>query len=318
MVEEELGFAPAGEGQHLLVRVRKVNANTAWVAEELARFARCAPRDVGYAGLKDRRAVTVQWFSLPRPRETLDWSKLQAQGVEVLEAHPHNRKLPRGALSGNRFTIRLRPAAGSAAALLESLEPRLAAIARDGVPNYFGPQRFGREGSNLDRTAAELRTMRPGERGFVLSAARSVIFNAVLAQRVANGTWQKILAGDLANLEGRGSFFAVDAVDAVLEERSGRLEIHPTGPLWGEGEPASAGAVQALEIETAAGFPQECALCTGAHMEQERRSLRLAVHELSSTAEEDAAVLHFRLGRGSYATAVLAELIGTVEQAADA
>jgi tRNA pseudouridine13 synthase len=318
LVEEELGFAPAGEGQHLLVKIRKRNANTAWVAEELARLAGCRQHDVGYAGLKDRRAVAVQWFSLPRPREPLELAALRGDGFEALQIQPHNRKLPRGALAGNRFAIRLRAVGGSGAQLQATLAPRLAAITRSGVPNYFGPQRFGRDGSNLERMAAPMRSLRPAERGFVLSAARSVIFNAVLAQRVASVTWGQVLAGDLANLDGRGSFFAVDAADAVLDERAGTLGIHPTGPLWGQGPPASGGTVRELEEGTGAHFAQQAALCVAAGMEQERRSLRLAVHELASSAEADAVVLRFRLARGCYATAVLRELIEAGGAVADA
>ncbi len=308
LVEEELGFAPAGSGAHLLLKVRKVNANTQWVARELARLARCRPAEVGYAGLKDRRAVALQWFSLPRPRAPLDWCAVCTADFAVLEAHPHTRKLPRGALSGNRFAIRLRAPAGGAA-LGATLAPRLAAIAARGVPNYFGPQRFGREGANLARSTPELRSLRPQERGFVLSAARSVIFNAVLASRVAAGSWERLLAGDLANLDGRGSFFAVQAVDATLAQRAEQLEIHPTGPLWGRGSLETAAAVAELEAQVGRRFAAECAACEAAGMRQERRSLRLGVQELRVAEEPAALVLHFRLGRGSFATAVLRELI---------
>jgi tRNA pseudouridine13 synthase len=308
LVEEELGFAPAGSGAHVLVKVRKVNANTQWVARELARLARCRPAEVGYAGLKDRRAVALQWFSLPRPRTPLDWCAVRTPDFAVLEAHPHTRKLPRGALSGNRFAIRVRAPEGGAA-LAAALAPRLMAIARRGVPNYFGPQRFGRGGGNLAISAQALRGLRPHERGFALSAARSVVFNAVLAERVAAGSWEQLLPGDLANLEGRGSFFAADMPDATLTARCEQLQIHPTGPLWGQGPPETRGAIAELEAQVAARFAEQCAACEAAGMRQERRSLRLAVHELRAVEEPAALVLHFRLGRGSFATAVLRELI---------
>ena len=308
-VEEDLGFAPAGAGSHFLLKVRKVNANTAWVARELARLAHCRPHEVGYAGLKDRRAVAVQWFSVPRPRTAVDFSALSAPDFSVLEAHAHNRKLPRGALSGNRFRIRLRPRTGSEAQLAAQLAPRLEAVRLQGVPNYFGPQRFGREGANLERLAGDPATLHPSERGFVLSAARSVIFNAVLAERVASGTWGQLQAGDLAALDGRGSHFAVTAPDEVLRERAARLEIHPTGPMWGQGELATQAGVAALEAAVAARYARECAACAGAGMRQERRSLRLAVHELTLTEEPAALLVAFRLGKGSFATAVLRELL---------
>jgi tRNA pseudouridine13 synthase len=316
LVEEELGFAPAGSGAHVLLKVRKVNANTQWVARELARLARCRPSEVGYAGLKDRRAVALQWFSLPQPRTPLDWCAVRTADFAVLEAHPHTRKLPRGALSGNRFAIRLRAPAGGAA-LAAALAPRLAAIGTRGVPNYFGPQRFGREGANLARGAPQLRSLPPQERGFVLSAARSVIFNAVLASRVAAGSWERLLGGDLANLDGRGSFFAVAAPDATLAQRAEQLQIHPTGPLWGRGPLQTAGSVAELEAQVGARFAAECAACEAAGMRQERRSLRLAVHELRVAEEPAALVLHFRLGRGSFATAVLRELIESAAGSAE-
>lgn len=318
VVEEDLGFAPAGAGAHLLLRVRKTGANTPWVARELARLVRCRPQEVGYAGLKDRRAVATQWFSVPRPRAPLELVSMRGEGFEVLEAQAHSRKLPRGALAGNRFAVRLRAADG--AWLAERLAPRLAAIAARGVPNYFGPQRFGRDGANLDPVAGDLARLPAAERGFRLSAARSVVFNAVLAARVGDGSWERVVAGDLANLDGRGSIFAVESVDETLAARCSRLEIHPTGPLWGAGEPRTGAGVRALEGRIGAEFATECALCVAAGMTQERRSLRLRVAELECVVESDAVVLRFRLTRGSFATAVLRELIetpGTAEEGAE-
>ena len=224
VVEEDLGFAPAGSGQHLLLWVRKRNANTQWVARELARIAGCRPGEVGYAGLKDRRAIAIQWFSVPQPRALIAWPAVRTADFEVLEAHPHTRKLPRGALAGNRFVVRLGATHGDGARLADGLALRLADIARRGVPNYFGPQRFGRDGANLSRAGEDLRRLAPQERGFVLSAARSSLFNAVLAARVADGSWEHLEAGDLANLDGRGSFFPVDAADDTL---GGRCQRHP-------------------------------------------------------------------------------------------
>jgi tRNA pseudouridine13 synthase len=309
LVEEDLGFAPAGSGSHLLLKVRKTDANTEWVARQLARAAGCRPRDVGYAGLKDRRAIALQWFSVPRPRTAPDWLAVRGEGFEVLEAHPHTRKLPRGALAGNVFTVRLRAVEGDGERLAAALAPRLEGIAARGVPNYFGPQRFGRDGANLARAAAPLAALSPAERSLALSAARSVIFNAVLAERVGEGSWERLQAGDLAALDGRGSFFAVEAPDEILTRRCARLEIHPTGPMWGAGEPGSGATVHALETRVGARFAAQCAVCASAGMAQERRSLRLRVSGLACETEPDAVVLRFRLGRGSFATAVLRELV---------
>ncbi len=308
-VEEDLGFEPAGSGAHVLLQVRKVNANTQWIARELARLAGCHVAEVGYAGIKDRRAVAVQWFSVPRPRVAREWSSVQEPQFSVLAAHPHNRKLPRGALAGNRFVIRLRAPGGTGAELRAALAAPLEAIEREGVPNYFGPQRFGREGANLERIGPDLGRLKPPERGFVLSAARAVVFNAVLAARVTAASWHRLLPGDLANLDGRGSIFAVDRPDASLERRCRDLEIHPTGPLWGAGASQAGGEVAQLEECTAAAYAAECRACTGAGMRQERRSLRLAVRALRVETEPQALVLHFRLTRGSFATAVLRELL---------
>jgi tRNA pseudouridine13 synthase len=319
VVEEQLGFAPAGSGQHLLLKVRKRNANTQWVARELARLAGCRPGDVGYAGLKDRRAIAVQWFSVPQSRPPREWSALRGPDFEVLEAHAHNRKLPRGALAANRFALRLWPharTAESGAGLAAALAPRLAEIARRGVPNYFGPQRFGRDGANLARSATQPGRLAPAERGFVLSAARSALFNAVLAERVTEGSWERLEAGDLANLDGRGSFFPVAAPDESLAARCARLEIHPTGPLWGAGPPASAARILELEVHVGAALASESALCVAAGMAQERRSLRLAVRELEYTSEPQALLVRFALTRGGFATAVLRELIAPAECAA--
>ena len=309
VVEEDLGFAPAGAGAHLLLKVRKRAANTQWVAKALARIAGCRPMDVGYAGLKDRQAVALQWFSVPRPRATVAWEGVRTDEFEVLEAHAHNRKLPRGALAGNRFTLRINALAGSGEQLAVRLRDRLALIGAGGVPNYFGPQRFGRDGANLERAQHGWAGLRGEERGFVLSAARSVIFNAVLAARVADGGWRELRAGDLANLDARGSIFAIPLVDEVLQGRCTRLEIHPTGPLWGAGEPATSGAVLELEAQAAAGLADYSQLCLAARLEQERRSLRLAVRELTCESQAAAVVLRFRLTRGAFATAVLRELV---------
>jgi tRNA pseudouridine13 synthase len=323
LVEEDLGFEPAGAGQHVLLKVRKRDANTQWIARELARACGCRQADIGYAGLKDRHAVATQWFTVPQSRLSPDdWVSLGSDEYEVLEAHRHNRKLPRGALAGNRFVIRIRGTAVDDTALAS----RLAAIEARGVPNYFGPQRFGRGGANLRRVSEDMRSLRPLERGFILSAARSLVFNAVLAERVADGSWERLEPGELANLDGRASHFRVEALDEVLAERCARLDIHPSGPLWGRGAPPSGSRVLDLEQRVAAGLAAECERVTRAGMDQERRSLRLAVRDLhwrrdaaaadsraadpraADSSASDSIIVEFRLSRGAYATAVLREV----------
>jgi len=314
VVEEDLGFAPSGAGAHVLVKVRKRNANTEWVAREIARAVGCKPADVGYAGLKDRHAVTSQWFSVPSPRGAAYVGDLIAalahvkgEGFEVLESHAHTKKLPRGALAGNRFVIRVRDVSADDAAIAE----RVDAIARSGLPNFFGPQRFGRDGANLRKISPDFSGVHPRERTYVLSAARSLVFNAVLAERIADGTWCRLESGDVANLDGTGSVFAVDAVDDLLLDRAAALDVHPTGPMWGKGELLSRGRIQELEQRVAVGLAEPCALVIAAGMSQERRALRLSVRELGWQRDGAHVVVRFWLTKGSFATTVLRELFDT-------
>lgn len=310
VVREWLGFEPDDAGDHLLVIVRKRGANTQWVARELARRAGIHPRDVGFAGIKDRNAVTEQAFTLPgRTVDPADWLGFTGEGFEVIRAHRQRRKLKRGAHKGNDFRILVRDVHGDPAALDE----RLTRVRQTGVPNYFGPQRFGRDGSNLRRAerwfdAGEAPYDRI-ERGFALSAARAALFNTVLAARVRAGTWNLLQSGDVANLDGSGSIFAVDAVDAVLLERCERLDIHPTGPLMGKGQARTGEQVARFEAESLVDCDAWIRGLEAAGLEAERRALRIAVQDLRWTLRGTELELEFRLGKGSFATAVLAEII---------
>lgn len=327
VVDEILGFEASGTGPHALLRVRKCGANTEWVARELARACGCKTFDVGFAGLKDRHAVTTQYFTVPRGRrEARELVGLSGEGFEVLSAAEHTRKLPRGALQGNRFAITVRQFRAPAT----QIEERLNRIVSGGVPNYFGPQRFGRDAGNLTavwQRGAQLRgngesdhppgTMgrRREDQGFVLSAARSLVFNAILAERVRAGTWNRLLPGDLANLDGRGSVFAVEPGDDSLEARCAALEIHPTAPLVGDDEPLSHGAVRALEERIAGEFPEALAVIHAARMKAERRATRLRLANPSHQYDGDVLRLSFTLSAGSFATTVLREIVsGPVEE----
>ncbi len=172
----------------------------------------------------------------------------------------------------------------------------------------------------MQRITAGLKTLRPPERGFVLSAARSLIFNAVLTQRVRDGSWERLEAGDVANLDGRGSVFAVDEIDDILQGRCQRLDVHPTGPMWGRGSPNTRGRICELETAVAAQLPLASELVQEAGMDQERRSLRLAVRDFAWARESGAVVFRFRLTRGSFATTVLREIfdIAGTDSEADA
>jgi len=310
-VEEELSFVPSGSGPHWLLRVEKRGANTRWVAGELARMARVQPHDVGYAGLKDRQAVTVQWFSVPRSAAFATaevWRSVCSEEFRVLDAVANARKLKRGALAGNRFKIRLHHAPWSQ----EQLNSKLERIRTFGVPNYFGPQRFGRDGGNLGRAAEWARTSQAPrgrtEREFALSAARSLLFNAVLARRVAMGDWCRLLPGDVASLDGTASHFGVNVIDEQLQARLAAFDIHPSGAMWGRGAPATQAEPLALEMAVAHDFGDVAQVLESAGLDQERRSLRCVVRDFQAEVETGTLTLRFSLGRGQYATAVLREI----------
>jgi tRNA pseudouridine13 synthase len=308
-VEEQLSFEPSDSGSHWLLHVEKRAANTRWVAAELARLARVPAGDVGYAGLKDRQAVAVQWFSVPALATAPEfWRAVRTPEFTVLEVRANLRKLRRGALRGNRFGIRLREVDWPTG----PLEQKLARLREAGAPNYFGPQRFGRGGCNLDRVAAWVQTgIAPRsrtERAFALSAARSLVFNAVLARRVEAGEWARLAPGDLASLDGSGSHFAVSAVDEDLMRRLREFDIHPSGPLWGRGDPATGGAALQRELDVARELSPVTQLLAAQGLAQERRALRCTIRELAVRRDADTVSLSFSLGRSQYATAVLREI----------
>ncbi len=293
-VTEELGYEFDGNGEHDFLYVEKTAANTEWVSRQLAQFADVPARDVGYSGLKDRHAVTRQWFSVPRWNSP-DWSQFETPDVAILDVQRHSKKLRRGAHKFNAFKIILRNIDGDAALLSE----RLNLIAEQGVPNYFGPQRFGREGGNIrlaDDWAAGKRLPRH-KRSIAISSARSFLFNEALARRVVAGTWNQIVAGDLANLDGTGSVFTVDDVDADIERRCAEMDIHPAAELAGDGSDCGQEAWQKA-------FDK-------GRVKPGSRSLRLRARDLQADTGEDVIELRFTLGRGAFATSVLREICGT-------
>ena len=283
---------PAGEGEHLWLDIEKNGANTAFVAQQLAAAAGVEERDVGYAGLKDRHAITRQWFSIHLPKgETPDLTGLQHPEFKVLGQGRHLKKLRAGDLRGNRFRIVLRDVAGDR----DAIEANLAAVASQGVPNYFGAQRFGHGGGNVEQgrmmLAREIRVRHPKKKGLYLSAVRSFVFNEVLATRIEQGLWGKTLPGDAMNEAGQ-----------------------PTGPLWGRGRVTTTDQAQALENEVAG---RHAVLCDGmehAGLDQERRALVASPMDLAwEWPQADQLVLAFSLPAGNYATSVLNEILLTTE-----
>ncbi len=301
-VSEHTGLQLSGQGEHVYLQLRKTGQNTRWVAKQLANFAAVPYKAVSFAGLKDRHAVTEQWFSLHLPGSTdPDWSRLSLEGVEFLQACRHNRKLRQGQLSYNRFRLRVRDCRIAEPDLLQS---RLQRIREHGVPNYFGPQRFGRDLNNLRRVLQqpELRRLGREPRGFVISALRAALFNGYLAARVAAGNWYQPLPGEaLLSDRPRGAAEDDTAVFAPL-----RL---PAALLWGKGAGGSGGAVKDLEAAWFGRFPAVCAVLERAGARMSRRVMAARVGELQWRYDQDALVLEFMLGPGVFATALLAEIL---------
>ena len=309
VVEEISRVQPEGEGNHLWLWVEKRSANTDWVAKEIARVAGCVPRDVGYAGLKDRHAITTQWFSVPiTPTTQKSLESAEIEGVNILESSYHSRKLKRGTLEGNRFKLRIRQVThddGQTAGRLER-------IRADGVPNYFGPQRFGHRGQNVERgfQALQQRARIPrNKRSMYLSAIRSFLFNQVLAERVRRGNWNTIIGGDLAMLDGTRSIFPCENPGTDIEDRTRRLDVHPTGPMPGEKGTQPTGTVAELEQEVLQHWPQLIEVLKAQRVQASRRALRLYPADLEWSIDDGGLVLNFVLPPGTYATAVLREIL---------
>jgi tRNA pseudouridine13 synthase len=310
VVEEILGYAATGEGEHVVVEVRKRNLNTHDVAERLARLAGVRLGDVGYAGRKDKLALTTQSFSVHLPgKPEPDWAALADADMTVIGAVRHNRKIRRGSLRGNRFTLRLRDVGGERGALAH----RLGVVAEAGVPNYFGAQRFGTGGQNLVRAAQLLggrRRFNRNQLNILLSAVRSWLFNRVLALRVQRGDWDQVLEGDVMQLAGTRRLFVPEDYDATIGQRMRERDIHATGPLVGRDSraPAATGAAADAEKEALAGADFWIDGLCRAGLDADRRALRLPVQELEWSFEAQDLVLRFALEAGAFATSVVREI----------
>jgi tRNA pseudouridine13 synthase len=309
-VEEIPGFEPDGEGEHLLLLVEKRELNTADVANALRRLCGVRQVDVSYAGLKDRYAVSRQWFSVYLPgKADPPLPDIESDRLRVLKAVRHSRKLRRGALRGNRFRLVVREFSGDA----DRVDEIFAAIARDGFPNYFGAQRFGRNNSNLV-TAAELfhgkRRVRRAQKGFPFSAVRSMLFNRVLASRITGGHWNQPLEGEVFQLAGARGLFRETVLDDELLRRCADLEISPTGPLWGrDARVQPLGAARDAEYRALAEYMPWCEALEKEGLEGDRRPLRATAAELRWAFRSDQIEMEFVLGRGSYATALVREAL---------
>lgn len=314
IVHEQLGFEFDDEGEHVCLYIEKRDQNTADVAHALQRFANIHSTGIGYCGLKDRRAITRQWFSVHcGVHHTPDWSQLESEQLRVIDCKRHRKKLRVGSHRANYFSINLRELSCDPAELAE----RLLQIQSGGFPNYFGEQRFGYDGSNIDAAYAmfeRLKRRRPGKfkargkDGFLLSASRALLFNKVLSERIKAGCWNQALEGDVLQLDGRNSVFR-QALDDTLRSRVAVGELHATGPLHGVGgmqpdEPALSVENQALATE-----PRLVQGLEGISMAAARRALRAFAVDLSWQLNDSELRLEFALRRGSYATSLIREIV---------
>lgn len=312
-VKEDLGFEPDGEGEHVLVYLRKTGCNTQFVADNLARFAKVSGRVVSYAGLKDRHAVTEQWFCLQMPgKDTPDFNAFALEGCEVLKVARHRRKLRIGTLKGNFFQLVLRDIS-----LKEDVESRLQKIQQSGVANYFGEQRFGRQGNNLvmaERWANnEISVKERNKRSFYLSAARSAMFNHVASQRIAQSLHQQVMPGDAMQLSGRGSWFVAQPEELdSLQQRLIDGELRVTAPLPGDGELGTQLEAQIFEQQVLVDDQTLFSLVKRERVEPARRAILVQPQQMAWQWLDNATLsVSFWLPAGSFATSVVRELMLT-------
>ena len=307
VVKEQLGYDMSGDGEFVAVKVRKTDCNTLFVGEQLAKFAGISARNMSYAGLKDRKAVTEQWFSLQMPGQpTPDFSQFSLEGVEILDVTRHQRKIRIGSLQGNHFEILLRNAEET-----DELKVRLDFLAKNGFPNYFTEQRFGRDGNNLTQALrwanGEIKVKDRNKRSFYLSAARSEIFNLIVSKRLELNLAQQILVGDVLQLNGSHSWFVVDESEdlAQLQQRLAQQDVLLTAPLIGEEEKSAVD----FENEIFAQHQALFALMRQERMKAARRPILMQPQHFQWQFEPNGLRLQFALPAGGYATALIRELV---------
>lgn len=305
IVTEHLSFKPSGAGEHVFLFIEKKGENTEYVARQLAKFAGVKQRDVSYAGMKDRHAVTSQWFSVWLPGKTdPNWCEFETDNIKVLHSVRHARKLKRGVLSGNSFKVLIRDWQGD----ISVTQQQLTAIKTDGIANYYGEQRFGYAGHNVNKALDLFKGAKVGreQRSIYLSAARSYLFNQILAQRVLSKTWNQALAGDYCVFDLSRGYFKADQPTEDIVQRLATKVIHPTGVLWGKGD----AELQPIEQAVIAAHVELAVGLVANELEQDRRALRVNVADLHwQFIDESTLALSFTLPAGSYATAVLREII---------
>lgn len=308
-VDEDLGFEPDGEGHHVLLHIEKRDTNTQWLVKQVARYAELPAMEVGYAGLKDRHAVTRQWISVHLAGRDLDWQGFNSDQWQILEIARHQRKLRPGFLRGNKFRIVVRNLQGD----VDGLDARLSQIKQRGMANYFGEQRFGFD--NIARAYAwlsgELKVKKKQEKSILLSSLRSAIFNQILAERISVDSWDQAILGDVMMLSGSHSIFASDELDDALRQRLQVRDISTTGLLFGAGDNKTHSAALELEADVLSRFPKLCERLKKTDLKSQRRALIVMPEDLQWSIDKHRATLtlQFGLNSGSYATSLLREIV---------
>lgn len=315
-VDEALPYELSGEGEHLHLRIQKTGLNTGYLAQQIAKFYNVRELDVSYAGRKDKNAVTTQWFSVWLPGHVnKDVSEFQHDDCLVLEQSWHSKKLRRGSVKSNHFKITLRETVFG-----DDFQSRMELIQTNGVPNYFGPQRFGNINQNgIPGNLALASYLLKGDairkrekRSMAISALRAWLFNEYVSQRIKSGPLQP-QPGDAMSLAGSNSYFIADEIDDDILNRFADRDIQVTAPLWGEGSVPTRHQVAILESKIAAQHQEICSTLEGLGLQQERRKVLLFPDDLQWYAEGQSLTLKFSLPAGCFATSVIRELVTLVQ-----
>ena len=322
MVDEVLGFELDNEGDHVYLQIEKKELNTDELLQKIVKLAQVKQVDVGLSGLKDRNAVTTQWFSVHiAGKQEPYWGELNSSNIRLISTGRHKRKLRRGTHKQNKFTIILRDLEADSSTNIDDgfdeISRRLMQIKTQGVPNYFGEQRFGRNYSNISQAErmfkGDIQVKSRTKRGLYLSAIRSMIFNQVLSHRVAEQSWNKAVDGELLMLDGSNSYFQHDGDDVVIGQRVESGDVHPSGPLWGVIKKDKIDLnfdVFEMEKQLVADKTLWCEGLEKAGLKYDRRALRLPVSELQwEMINNNDLVLKFSLPTGCFATSVLREVV---------
>ncbi|GAB2990428.1 tRNA pseudouridine(13) synthase TruD [Psychrosphaera aestuarii] len=312
VVTESLPFELTGDGENLYMLIEKRELNTQQVCQHLAKVLGKRLRDVGYAGLKDKQSVSQQWFSVQsNVTQELDLSGVDTDQVRIVKTKRHQKKLKVGALKGNHFSIRLRNVSN-----IEELSNRLKTVAELGVPNYFGLQRFGFKGNNLNwaNRWADGESIRDKKiKGFALSAARSYVFNEVVSARIEKGIFSTPVDGDVFVLAGSNSYFTA-VLDDSIDTRLAEKDIMLSAPMIGKGQSISIASAAEFEDPIVAKHKSWLSLLAEQGLEQQRRVIHLTPQNLICQAQDDDLVVKFELPSGAFATSVLRECVNFREQ----